>query len=54
MSWMHWRSTFGIETSSGVSSYEYIVSTLRASVFIMSLLGAFMMMSRTKPVGSVR
>ena len=41
-----------VKISLALSSYENNVKTLRANVFIMSQLGAFMMISLTKFVGS--
>ena len=50
----HCLSVLAMLMSSGLRSYEYMVSTLRAMEFIISLVGAFMMRSRTKELGSDR
>lgn len=42
----------GIEVSSGLLSYAYSVKTLRASPFIISELGAFIIISLTNEFGS--
>ena len=51
---MLWRMMLGSVSSSGLSSYEYSASTLRAILFMILGLGAFIIMSSTKFSGNSR